>query len=367
MIENVQRVLMTGDAVGGVWTFTLELAAQLGEFGVEVVLVTFGGMPGPQQARDAASLPSLTLISKPWKLEWMTDPWCDLERSAELVHSLSQEFHPDVIHLNSFGLGGAMPRLPTVLTAHSCVLSWWSEVHGCPAPRSWDRYRAVVAAALESADIVTAPGRSMMRSLESNYGVPLEGRCSVVPNGRSAELFWPGEKEPLIVSAGRLWDEGKNIAALDKAAAHLPWQVQVAGCSQHTEGANYRPAHCRELGELNTRQLAALYRRAAIYALPAKYEPFGLTILEAALSGCALVLGDIESLRDTWQECALYVNPHDPVALARTLSGLIAHEQLRMRLAKASLVCARTYSPERMARCYLSCYRSVVREEQLCT
>ncbi len=33
--------------------------------------------------------------------------------------------------------------------------------------------------------------------------------------------------------------------------------------------------------------------------LPARYEPFGLSVLEAALSGCALVLGDIPSLRES--------------------------------------------------------------------
>ena len=38
------------------------------------------------------------------------------------------------------------------------------------------------------------------------------------------------------------------------------------------------------------------FARAGIYALPAVYEPFGLSVLEAALSGCALVLGDIPSL-----------------------------------------------------------------------
>ena len=47
--------------------------------------------------------------------------------------------------------------------------------------------------------------------------------------------------------------------------------------------------------------------RAAIYALPARYEPFGLSILEAALSGCALVIGDIPSLREIWADAALFV------------------------------------------------------------
>ena len=58
----------------------------------------------------------------------------------------------------------------------------------------------------------------------------------------------------------------------------------------------------RLLGSLSPRALAAWLARAAIYCLPARYEPFGLSVLEAALSGCALVLGDIPSLREIWDD-----------------------------------------------------------------
>ena len=63
------------------------------------------------------------------------------------------------------------------------------------------------------------------------------------------------------------------------------------------------------LGRLSAGELADWYARAAIYALPARYEPFGLSALEAALSGCALVLGDIPSLREIWGDAALFVPP----------------------------------------------------------
>ena len=46
-------------------------------------------------------------------------------------------------------------------------------------------------------------------------------------------------------------------------------------------------------GQLTTAEVRNVINTASIYALPARYEPFGLSILEAALSGCALVLGDI--------------------------------------------------------------------------
>ncbi|MDP9034476.1 MAG: glycosyltransferase family 1 protein, partial [Myxococcota bacterium] len=37
-----RKVLMTADAVGGVWTYAVELAGELGRAGVETVLATMG-------------------------------------------------------------------------------------------------------------------------------------------------------------------------------------------------------------------------------------------------------------------------------------------------------------------------------------
>jgi glycogen synthase len=83
------------------------------------------------------------------------------------------------------------------------------------------------------------------------------------------------------------------------------------------------------------------------YALPARYEPFGLTVLEAALAGCTLVLGDIPSLGELWADAAVFVPPEDPEALQLALQGLI-DDPVRRR--------ARRYSAERMVRRYLDLY-----------
>ena len=55
------------------------------------------------------------------------------------------------------------------------------------------------------------------------------------------------------------------------------------------------------LGKLPAAEMKLWFAHAAIYCLPARYEPFGLSVLEAGLSGCALVLGDIPSLREIWR------------------------------------------------------------------
>ena len=66
-----RRILMTADAVGGVWTYAVGLAAGLAERGVETVLAVLGPQPGTEQRAAAASVPGLVLQSLPLPLDWL--------------------------------------------------------------------------------------------------------------------------------------------------------------------------------------------------------------------------------------------------------------------------------------------------------
>jgi glycosyltransferase involved in cell wall biosynthesis len=116
------------------------------------------------------------------------------------------------------------------------------------------------------------------------------------------------------------------------------------------------PPGVHTLGPLPRHVLAGWFARAAIYALPARYEPFGLSVLEAALSGCALVLGDIPSLRENWSGAAIFVPPGDRAALNGALLQLIHSPEQRHALVRQSLLRARAFAPEKMAAAYLRAY-----------
>jgi glycogen(starch) synthase len=355
----IKRILMSGDTVGGVWTYTMELAEALGAHGVEVVLAALGGPPTAEQRAEASRIPNLDLLASDFKLEWMDDPWRDVQESGNWLLDLEEQYAPDVVHLNSFGHGTLPWSAPVVVTAHSCVLSWWNAVKGCAAPESWDRYRRTVTACLHAADFVTAPSRAMANAVAEHYGV---GRCGVVENGRCPSRFRRAVKEPFVLTAGRLWDEGKNVAAVARIAGRVPWPVHVAGEVQHPNGHAAQFEGCRLLGKLAPHSLAEWYSRAAIYALPARYEPFGLSALEAAHSGCALLLGDIPSLREIWRDAAVFVPPDDTDALAEAIEELSADPEYRATMANAAWEHALGYTPRRMADGYMDAYRSVAPE-----
>ena len=352
------RVLMTADAVGGVWTYALDLARSLVPHGVEIALATMGRLPSQIQCAEAASIPNVTLFPSEFALEWMPDPWDDVARAGEWLLQIAAQWQPNIVHLNGYAHGGLPWNAPTLIVSHSCVLSWWQAVHSEAAPAEWERYRAKVRAGLHAADLVAAPTHAMLDALQAQYG-PLASTC-VLPNGREAAGFKPGHKQPFIFSAGRLWDDAKNIRALAQIAPSLPWPVIVAGETARPGGQDTHFEGVCQLGCLSALEIAARLASASIYALPARYEPFGLSALEAGLSACALVLGDIPSLREVWGDAALYAAPDNPEALRQAVCRLIDDPALSREMAARALARAQAYTPKRMAAAYLSVYQTLV-------
>ena len=110
-----------------------------------------------------------------------------------------------------------------------------------------------------------------------------------------------------MLTAGRLWDEGKGVAWLDRAVPGLGMPVQAAGPVQGPSGGMAAFPNLTLLGTLDTASMAQASADASVYASMAIYEPFGLAVLEAAQAGCALVLRDIPSARELWDGAAVFV------------------------------------------------------------
>ena len=351
------RVLMTAGTVGGAWTYALELARGLGRRGIEIVIATMGTPLTSDQQRVAAHVANLELVESHYKVEWMQDQWDDLEQSGDWLLELRDRFEPDVIHLNGYAHGTLPWDAPVLVVGHSCTLSWWFAVKGERAPASWGRYKEAVEDGLHAADLVVAPSRAMLSSLIREYG-PFSA-TKVIPNGRHMDVYRPSEKEPFILSVGRIRDEAKNISALERLAPRLAWPVYVAGESEGPEKRDTAWDNVRLLGRLSEEELAPWFGRAAIYSLPARYEPFGFTPLEAAMAGCALVLGDIPGLRETWSDGAIFVSPDDDQGLAENLNRLAGDGEYRKTLAAKALLRARNFTSEQMVSHYIDAYRSI--------
>jgi glycosyltransferase involved in cell wall biosynthesis len=350
---------MTADAVGGVWTYALDLSRALAPYGVHVSLAVLGPAPTDDQRLEAAALANVNLYEHAGRLEWMDEPWDDVARAGEWLLDLASEIGPDVVHLNGYAHASLPWRRPVLVTGHSCVLSWWRAVHAEDAPPAWDTYAAAVRAGLAAADLVVAPSAAMLAELAACYG-PLP-QARVIPNGRDAgwRVALTG-KEPFVLTAGRLWDQAKNIEAVCAAARAIPWPVFAAGDRNGPGSGAGIDEGVRYLGRVSANDLRAWMARASIYALPARYEPFGLSVLEAAQAGCALVLGDIRSLREIWGDAALFVAPGNRRMLVSALTRLIEDDAARNAMAERARSRASTMTAVRMAERYGDVYRELV-------
>jgi glycosyltransferase involved in cell wall biosynthesis len=353
-----RHVLMTADTVGGVWTYALELCRGLKRHNVEVTLFTMGCAPDEQQRRDIAQISNVSLIPTDFRLEWMRDCEDDLVDSGELLLALEQKIKPDLIHVNGYWHAALPFCAPVLSVAHSCVPSWWDACRGTALPPEWAPYRAWVHEAILAADMVIAPTEAFLGEFQRLHGAPASSR--VIWNGRDPASFRTGPKHELILSAGRLWDEAKNMTLLCKAARDLGIRVAVAGDASGPEGDPVELDDVAVLGKLTPDELAQWMRNAAFFVAPSRYEPFGLTILEAALSGCALVLGNIHSLRELWRDAAVFVDPDDLRGLRRILRTLADHPTRAAELGRKARARAETYSAARMADAYYDTYSSLV-------
>jgi glycosyltransferase involved in cell wall biosynthesis len=349
---------MTADCLGGVWDHALTLAGELGRRGHRVDLAVLGGPLAADQRDRAASVPGLTLFDSVWGLEWMPDRGDDVAASGDWLLRLEQERQPDLVHVNGYAHAALAFRAPVLCAAHSCVVGWFAAVRGAEPPAAFDSYRDGVEAGLAAAGLVVAPSRAMAAELAFHHGHG--GPVTVIPNGVDPQGHRVGPKDLHVLSAGRVWDAAKNMHSLDAVAPGLAAPVLVAGEGCGPDGVGARLTHARALGRLPAEAMREAYARASVFCLPALYEPFGIAALEAALSGCALVLGDIPSQRELWGEAALLVPPGDGEALRRALNGLLCDPGRRADLAAAAAIRARRYTASAMADGYLDAYATLM-------
>jgi glycosyltransferase involved in cell wall biosynthesis len=321
-----RRLLLTTDAVGGVWTYSLDLARALAAAeDVVVLLAVLGPTPSADQLTEAAAVPGLQLTDTGLPLDWTAEQEGDVRAAGSVLADLAETGAVDLVQLHSPALAAAVRfPAPVVSVIHSCVATWWSAVHGNALPADLAWRAALVRQGLERSDLVVAPSQSFAAAVQRNYGEAL--RLVAIPNGRSSMAFpVSGPPASFALTAGRLWDSGKNVAAFDRAAALSTFPFRAAGSLEGPDGSRCRLDHAEPLGTLAAGDLASLLAQRPVFVSAALYEPFGLAVLEAAQAGCALVLADRPVFRELWDGAALFVDPLDEHEIAAAVDRL-AHD-----------------------------------------
>jgi glycosyltransferase involved in cell wall biosynthesis len=220
---------------------------------------------------------------------------------------------------------------------------WYS-----PAYAAWQR-RFLPALARRALHVVTVSEFSR-GELVGLLGLPGD-RITVIPGGVD-ERFTPGAdaeraRRELGLEAPYVLCVASHTARKNlQALVPLTEQVEVVVAGGH------RPQFAREqgldplrlLGAVPDALLPGLYAGAEVFALPSRYEGFGLPVLEAMACGTPVVVADNSALRDT-------VGGAGRVGeVVGAVRELLADDEQRQRLRGAGLQRAAEFSWDRTAR-----------------
>ena len=342
----MRHLLLTCDAVGGVWQYSTDLARALAPLGYQVTLAVMGPSPN-EAARDSiAGSANISLVDSGLELDWLAAdpaPVIDAERRlAEMAGDLGA----DLVQLHTPALVsmGRYP-CPVIAVQHSCVATWWAAVHGGDMPEDFVWRTEMVARGLQHAAVAIAPSTAFAEAVRRVYGI----MPFTVHNGRALPVPARKPMRDYVFTAGRLWDDGKNVRVLDEAAARISAPFLAAGPVIAPHGGALAIESLQAIGTLDEFGLAERLSERPVFASSALYEPFGLAVLEAASAGCALILSDIPTFRELWEGAATFVDTHDAKGCARAIEHMLSSRAARLDAGQRAQERAHRYIPAAMA------------------
>ena len=364
-----------GDAAGA---FVHRLAVALRGVGVEVRVVAPSAGVAPADDRvDGVPVTRFRYAPRAWETlayegtmaEQVATSWRGkaallglIVGAGRAVRRAIDDWRPDVVHAHWWfpcGIGAAASAgdVPLVVTMHGSDVRLGIATRGARPMYRYVAHRAARVLAV-SPSLATAA-----RAWADDV------RVGVAPAPVDADAFpaGPATRRSSVLFVGRL-NAQKGIADAIRAFAALGGEatLDVAGGGPDRAAAESLARalgvadRVRFHGPVPHAALGAMYRAAAVVAMPSREEGLGLVAIEAILSGAAVVGYDSGGLRDIVVpgETGVLVAPGDVAALSAALASVIAARPAGLAAGREALLA--TYSPVATAARYAAVYREVV-------
>ncbi len=291
----------------------------------------------------------------------------ELPRNLTLFHGLSGELP----------LGLQKADIRSIVTIHDLIFLRY------PSYYPWiDRkiYAFKYRKACEQADRVIAISEATKRDIIRFFGIPAE-KIDVVYQSCDLQFKQPISVEKLcavrrkyrlperyILTVGSI-EERKNLQLLVEANTLLPRPIDVVAVGKRTPYTasveRYAARHgvadyLHILSGVTFADLPAVYRNAALFVYPSRYEGFGIPMIEATACGVPTIGARGSCLEESGGSGACYVDPDDAEELSFRIVELLSDHTLRQQMIEAGYRHIKRFDPEQIVTDLLAVYQKVI-------
>jgi glycosyltransferase involved in cell wall biosynthesis len=281
---------------------------------------------------------------------------------------LARALAADVIHVPD--------RLPVSSTAGRPLVATVHDTAEVDVPDSFGqvqrRYRRwVLFQQMRRATVIVTPSHFSAGRIAA-LAPAAAARTVVVAHGpgldatraERAPAGFSGERFVLFVGAVQRHKSVPLLIRAFRALGARDAQLVIAGAVHNDEAAVAAaaaddPAIVR-LRNVDDAELVWLYRRAAVLAMPSRYEGFCIPLIEAMQFGCPVVCASAGAMPEIAGDAAIPVPVGDEAALRDALARILGDEALRGELGVAGRARAAQFSWERAATATVAAYRLAV-------
>jgi glycosyltransferase involved in cell wall biosynthesis len=199
-------------------------------------------------------------------------------------------------------------------------------------PRTRRMHTAKYGHATQTCDLVFVNSQFTADDVIATLGIAAEKLRVAYPGideqfvaaGPSADLGGP-----YLLSVATL-EPRKNLQTLVEAFRLLPTgelELAVAGGAGWGRGPQLGIPGVRPLGYTPHEELPRLYRGAAVFVYPSRFEGFGMPVVEAMACGAPCVVSSHPSLDEACGDAAIRVDPESPEAIAEGIQRALGERE----------------------------------------
>lgn len=385
---------------GGIGTYTGILASALRDLGLRVHMVLRGWEEDGRTEEDGIAVHRVAVPEPSWRrgteavvsrLYVARESLVFSARVARVLAGLAREEGVHVAEAPEFhapGLAAALiartGRGPALVTRLHMPSHLTERLDDRGPSLDMRAVELLEHGAARSGAAITCPSASLAALVSRRWRLG-PGRVKVIPNPVDADHFRAREAshaEPgSVLVVGRIErNKGQDLVvealpALRRSdpRAHLrlvgqdgaPREGVSPLAALHARAARLGlpPDAIRADGPVQRRELADVYRRAAVCVVPSRFDNFPYTCLEAMACGRAVVAtraGGAAEMIDHGRD-GMLVPPGDPAALAGAIGGLLADPARARRLGEAARATVeQRYAEPVVARHMTDLYRAVL-------